>query len=345
MWTVTPFAVDRSDRVRLGPSGPGYCIAQTADGICCLDPLTGSVRWQRRDVRADAGLFAHEEAGIFGDERQLVVLEADQRTCRVLTTDTGELLSTTVLPTTDLRRSRLVFGARLLLVAEEHDRCVIRLWDAATQSVVYEEPVHLPVRHYRVDRRHAAFVAATGEVVLLDTRAPRVVQRHPLDPPLLASLTGVTAWHDRDQWYVHTSHSGLPAGGGRTDSVTSDVQLPSVTLNGMLTVYDRQSGSQLWSRACDGRTLLMDPARPFPCLVTLWRGREGLAAAPGGLTIEVLDKRSGRILAQASDIARTRFVHAAFDPASGHYDLYGADATVSIRCHFEQLQPIVTAEK
>jgi hypothetical protein len=345
LWTAAPADGDRSERARLGPSGPGYCIVQTAAGLCCLDPLSGRVRWQRRDVPPDAGLFAHEDAGVFGDERRLAVLEADQRTCRILATDTGEFLGRTILPTSDVRRSRLVFDARVLLMAEEEGVPRVRLWDAASQTVLYEETVHVPARHHRVDRRHAVYVAASGDVVVIDTRTAREVLRRPLDAGELDSLTGVAAWRDRDQWYVHTSHSGFPSGGGRTESVASDLQLPAITLNGLVAAYDRRDGSRLWTRPFESRSLLLETTRPLPGLVTLCRARDGYGAPDGGVTVEVIDKRTGLVVAQASNIERTRFLHASIDRTARALELCGESTRIAIDWPHRRPQPIVTAEK
>lgn len=344
LWSVAPAGGDRSERVRLGPNGPGYCIVQTTAGVCCLDPLTGRVRWQRRDVAPDAGLYAHEEAGLFGDSRQLVILESDQRVCRIVATDTGECLATAELPTTDLRRSRFVFGSRLFLVAEVDGAPRVRLWDAATQSVVFDEPAHLPVRHYRVDRHHAAFVAASGEVVVVDTRVAAEVVRHAIDPALLPNLTGVSVWSDADHWYVHTSHSGLPAGGGRTEAIGGEVLLPSVAVNGILSAYTREGRRRLWSRPFESRTLLLEPNRELPFLVTLWRNREGLTASSASVTIELLDKKTGDVVAHASNIERKRFVHSALRPAGGEYELFTEAARIVIRYDLPPPRQIMTAE-
>jgi hypothetical protein len=330
--------------VRLGPSGTSYCIVQTSEGVCCLDPVSGAIRWQRRDIPPDGGLYAHEEAGIFGDARQIVIMEPDQRRCRIVSTETGDLVTTSEVPTNDVRRSRLVFGSRLFLISDDDGQPRVRLWDAATQTTLVDEPAHMPVRHYRVDRRHVAYVSANGEVVVLDTRAAAPVLRHPLEPEALTNLTGVFVWNDLQNWYVHTSHSGLPTAGGRTESIASDIQLPSVTINGILSAYRRADALPLWSRPFESRTLLLEPQRRIPFLVTLWRQREGLSAPSAGLTVELLDKRSGLVVAQAANVERTRYVHSAFRPSEGEYEICGESARIQIRYELPPAGPIVTAE-
>lgn len=88
LWTWKPDDGDESHDVRLGPVCESVCVAQAGSVLAALDPKTGRVLWQRFDIDADAGLFANERSGVFGDENLLVVFEADQKSYTLLETAT-----------------------------------------------------------------------------------------------------------------------------------------------------------------------------------------------------------------------------------------------------------------
>ncbi|MCA9056644.1 MAG: PQQ-binding-like beta-propeller repeat protein, partial [Planctomycetaceae bacterium] len=335
---------DRSIRIRLGPSGPDYCIVQTPSGVCCLDPVTGAVRWQRRDIPPDSGLYANEETGLFGDAERLVLVEGDQRTCRILDTRTGEELRTATVPTGDVRRSRLAFGSRLLVIAADDEQSRFRLWDAATDEVIADIPAHHPPRSQRVDRNHAALVDGHGDVIVLDTRSGQSVLRGPIPPEMLTSLTGFKVWHDTQRWFVQTTHAGLHSGTSRTEPVASDVRLPNTPMNGLLSVYDRTRGSLLWNRPIDGRTMLQEPRRALPFLVALSRNREEHSTASAGMNLEVFDVETGLLLAQEKDLPRTEIVHSSFEPLAGEYTLHGEAMHFRIRFDLPGERALITAE-
>lgn len=344
-WTVALPGADPAERVRLGPCSANFCIVQTTSGLVCLDPLTGAVRWQRRDVSADSGLYANEETGLFGDAERLVLVEGDQRSCRIFATATGELLRTAILPTTDVRRSRLACGSRLAFVTGGEESPRFRLWDAATDALLVDEPACYPFRMTRVDRRHVAYVSAAGDVTVLNIPAADVVLRHSLPASALENLTGVSVWHDPEHWFVQTSHSGLMAA-GRVESAAGEVQIPSVTVNGLVSAYDRRGSRLLWSRPLENRTLLTMPHTAPPFLVALSRAREGLTAQSSGLNVEVIDAATGHQLAQTHVPAptRTKFIHAAFDASQRQVSLFSELQRIDIRYAMPRTTPLMTAE-
>jgi hypothetical protein len=56
-----------------------------------------------------------------------------------------------------------------------------------------------------------------------------------------------------------------------------------------------------------------------PFLTTLSRSRDAL----GTLTVEILDRRTGQVLAQLGELSAGRYCHASFDAARREYTLYG----------------------
>ena len=344
LWTAAIPGGQHAERVRLGPTSDEFCIVQTVAGLCCLDARTGIVRWQRRDVTADTGLYAHEETGLFGDAERLVVVAADQRSCRIFETLTGEFLGTAELPTTDVRRARLVFGSRLAFVTGGEAEPRLRVWDATTRSLLVDVPVAYPFRLVRVECQHLAFLSAEGQVIVLNVPANREVVRHTVDPAGLANLTGMTAWRSSERWFIQTSHSGVNAA-ARVEGVAAEVHVPSVTVNGVVSAYSPDGSRLLWSRPMENRTLLVEPRRILPFVVALSRTREGLTARSNGLNLEVIDLNNGRVLTQATDLRRTAIAHADYDPAVRRLTLGGELQHIHIQWLAPPTREYLTAER
>jgi outer membrane protein assembly factor BamB len=332
----------REERLRLGPSGPGFCTVQTPEGLCCLDPLTGLVRWQRSDVPPDSGLYADETAGLYGDEDVLVLLDADLRTCRVLATATGEVLHLRQIPIDprDARRQRTPLGSRLFFVTGTRDEPRFRLWDARTDHLLLDVPAHPRLCDDRVNRRVVACLTAEHEILVVDVQRGRVLLRHPVPAGLTGQVTGIRVWRDPGHWYVYLAH-GLPlTGGPRYENAATEVKLPAMQLHGTLTVYAASTHQPLWTRSLDNRTLLWDPELDVPFLVAVSRIREGLGVSTTGLRLEAIDKRTGALLAERSDVDRVRLVHATHDAAARELALYGEN--VRLVFGYGPSQPLVT---
>lgn len=335
----------REERLRLGPSGPGFCTVQTPEGLVCLDPLTGLVRWQRSDVPPDTGLYADEATGLYGDEEVLVLVDADLRTCRVLSTATGEVLHVRQVPIDprDARRQRTAYGSRLFFVTGARDEPRFRLWDARTDQLLLDVPAHPRLCDDRVNRRVAACLTADHEVLVVETQRGRVLLRHPVPAALTGQITGIRVWRDPDHWYVYLAH-GLPlTSGPRYENAATEVKLPAVQVQGTLTVYAAASRQPLWTRSLDNRTLLCDPDLEAPFLAAVSRIREGLGVSTTGLRLEAIDKRTGVVLAERSDVDRVRLVHATHDPAARELSLYGENLRAVFA--YGPQQPLLTTDE
>ncbi|MFV0445296.1 MAG: PQQ-binding-like beta-propeller repeat protein [Planctomycetaceae bacterium] len=344
LWTAHVVGGDRTERLHVGPSGTGYCIVQVSDGVCCLDPVTGGVLWQRRDITPDGGLPVKEDSGLFGDEHCLVVVAGDQRSCQVLDTDTGRTLRTDVLPTTDVRRTRLPFGSKLFFVTGGDADPRFRLWDGATGRLLLDEPAIYPFRHARIDRHHVAYLTASRDYVIFNASRGEPVLVQTLSADDVQTLTGIAAWRDADCWYIQTSHAGTSSTGSRCESVSSDVKVPCQTMAGRVTAYAiRQPTAALWTHDFDNCTLLLDTRRQLPFLVTLHRNRDAADNTSSDLTLEVYDKQTGRLVAQTTEFDEPRILHTSHDATRGQYSLYTDSCVSTIQYELPVQQSSLTA--
>jgi outer membrane protein assembly factor BamB len=335
LWTVGHAdSTSRAARVRLGPSGPGYCIVQSSAGIVCLDPATGDTLWERRDIADDSGLFANDDHGICGDAEAVVVFESDLRNCRVFSTRTGELMHRGELPIDprDLRRRRLTFGRRVYFVtgaSESNPR--YRVWDPLQNRLLLDEPAHPRLCDAQVDRDAIALLNEFGEVLIINVRSGDVLLRHEVPENLLAELTSIRVWRDRDLWLVHMAHGGATGSTLRYETANTEVQLPSQPINGTLAAIDVETSRPLWTEVLHKRTVLMDSPADLPFLISLSRIQESPGVTPSRLLIELIDRRTGQSLAKRTDLARERFVHLAHDAAAETLMLEGTMNRVEIR--------------
>jgi hypothetical protein len=345
-WSLTPAKQPRrAQRLRLGPCGVGYCVVQTAEGIVCLEPATGAVLWQRRDIAAaPLGEGRQHETVLFGDERHLVVFEEDQVNFHVLSMTSGARVRSGRIDIVaeDLRRRRHALGSRLFYVGRVDGEARYRLWDPVSDRILFEVPAHPRMCEQRVDRQHVACLAANGEVQVLSILG-RVKAVHAVPDEQLESVTGVGALRDSDAWYVHVDHSLPVASGIRYESAASEVHLPGFHVDGTLTAYDADSGARLWSVALENRTLLRDPHCDWPFLCAISRVRDGSPGHSSSLLLEVLDRRSGSVLASEAGLERTPLLHVE-SPDPNELALYTAESRIRIRCRSARDRFVVTAE-
>ena len=105
-----------------------------------VDPADGRVLWRRDDLDPGSGLPADSAIGLLADERVVFVLSADRQSYRVYDVATGELVRQGRLDH-DLKFTRVGIGTLVLHQAETPEGRNLRLWDAATNELVLDDPI------------------------------------------------------------------------------------------------------------------------------------------------------------------------------------------------------------
>ncbi len=329
MWTADAEWNSAGDKPILGPYGTQFCVLQAGETVFALDPLDGRTLWRRSDFDHDAGLASDEVSGMFGDERALVVFDADHLHYRVLDPRSGEQLRSGVLELTkeDLRKRRWSFGRKLMYTTSAAGAARLVLWDPLTDSLEIDMPLE---RRLLVDGsagRNLAAVLNGDRLAIIDTETGAALWEHQYEAKQLDGARMLRVVHDLRRFYIHFERDST---GSQFSPATGDLELPNLQLGGLLSVVDRDTGEH-WERTMPRSNLLWFPSEQLPVIMTLARLRDSRQGQNIVLALEVLDAATGRTLAQREDLHKTSLVHAACDPAEGVVELSGVGTRIIVR--------------
>jgi outer membrane protein assembly factor BamB/tetratricopeptide (TPR) repeat protein len=321
LWTVAAPLNATGDKPILGPYGPECCVVQAGETVVGLDPRDGGTLWTRSDFDADAGLVSDEVSGMYGDQRALVVFDADHVHYRVLDPRSGDLLRSGELPVTaeDLRKRRWCFGRKLLYTSSAAGEPRLKLWDALLDQCDLDMPLS---RRLLIDASAGGRQAAilNGErLMIVDTDTGGTVWEREFAAGDLDGTRMLRVVHDLDRFYIHLERDST---GSPFSPATGDLEVPNLQLGGMLCVVDRNSGA-CWSRTMPRCNLLWFPSERLPVLITLARTRDGQSSQNVSLAMQVLDVVTGETLAARDGLQKGTVVHADCG-AAGRVELAGA---------------------
>jgi hypothetical protein len=308
LWTVDTSFNATGDKPILGPYGPEYCILQAGETIVALDPRDGSALWTRSDCDADAGLVSDEVSGMFGDQRALVVFDADHVHYRVLDPRSGELLRSSELQVTseDLRKRRWCFGRKMLYTSSATGDPRLKLWDPLLDRCDLDMPLS---RRLLIDAsagRHQAAILNGERLMIVDTDTGEASWDREFAAGELDGTRMLRIVHDLDRFYIHLERDST---GSPFSPATGDLKLPNLQLGGMLCVVDRSTGA-CWTRTMPRCNLLWFPSERIPVLITLARTRDGQTSQNVSLAMQVLDPGTGETLVTRDDLPKATVVHA-----------------------------------
>jgi hypothetical protein len=328
LWSAPAESFDVRDRPCIGPYGPEFCIIQAGGTLTSLDPADGRVLWRRTDLDYDAGLVTDDETGVIGDDRALVVFDADRVTYRVFDTRSGEFLRTGALPASpsDLRKRRWNFGRRLLFTSTGKETR-LRLWNPLDDTYVVDALAHGRLLHHESCRDGLLTTLNGQRLTIVDVDTNHILWTHDLGIDEVEGVRGLTVFADHARYYVHLERD---VSQGRYSHLNGDVRVPHVQVEGDLFGIDRVSGS-FWRRTLPRCNLLLLPQHRLPYLIGVSRIRDGQQRQSSMLMVHVIDVGTGELLAQREDLVKTSILHTAFEPLSGRLDLAGMGAQVRIQ--------------
>ncbi|QDU36572.1 outer membrane biogenesis protein BamB [Maioricimonas rarisocia] len=330
LWTWQPETDGETHDVRLGPVCESVCVAQSGSVLAALDPQTGRVLWQRFDVDADAGLFANERSGVFGDENLLVVFEADQKSYTLLETATGAVLrqGQLAIGPHDVRRPRRVIGRRLVYATRVENGLRWRVWDPKSDRLELDLSAHPRLLADHTEDGWLACLGTEGRLVIFDLAAGEVHTQLDFSPRAVAQLSSLTLLEDDERFYINL---GVNRGYSRCVNMSSDLKWPHHTLSGHLIAVDRQTGARLWDCELENRSVLeLGDRGELPFLVTVCAFRDATSRAPTSLLLELIDRRTGDSVASNDSLQRVPIVHVNSDTDHSRIQLIGPAGTIQL---------------
>ena len=339
VWSTAPRGLNPvNDIVRVGPAGPDFAVFQCWHHLFVLDPADGHVLWHRDDLAGNSGLMTDPYAGILADETVLAVFDSDRMGYLVYDMATGAERRRGKLDI-DLRQTRRVYGRRLFHYTREAENRRIRVWDVATDTCTWDEPVDrlqdsAPQAGFRPGAKLCTFVSESNEIayVSVDNHvrvfdAPTGETRLDIamDPEELQQVGAIRVFGDEARYYVNLQHWPPPA--GQNSFLATDTLVPAAHIQGDLYAWDRATGELAWQRDLENRTVLMLAEYRLPLLVTFCRLRNN---AQMTLEMEVISGPTGQTLAHRADLQTDQVLQCGYHRDPTRITLRGAKSTVTI---------------
>lgn len=348
VWTTAPPGMpSRAEIVRVGPSGPTFSVFQCRQHLFAVDPANGQLLWQRNDLETCSGLSVDPFAGLFGDERVLVLFAADRVHYTLYDTASGEELRRGRLDV-NLQQIRRTFGRRLFHFTNATTGRKLRVWDPLTDQVAWQEDadqlvdvsVHAGVP---AGTKVFGFVTATDELAYLTTggrlKIVDVQRGQPcLDIPWFdparpgggrpRDLGFLRVFADGSRYYVNLQQvQPLGESSASTSFIISDTPLAAVHVGGELSAVDRASARVLWTREVENCSVLQFPELRLPALVTAARVRRGSQLA---MRLELFHARTGETIALHDRLLADRLLQHSYNSVPKSLELRSAKATIRL---------------
>lgn len=307
--------IDGSD-LHSGTPTAGFLSAdsfvwKTSSSLNCSHPLTGRQMWSRRFVsQDDAGSVLPAFEGLTGDSEVFAISSDGFTSFQLFQTKDGQFLGTETLksPPAD---QLITFGRNLLYT---DDRNVLRLVDLKTQQDILQFPediVTMGSPGAELPNGRAVTRTVQGDILVINLRSGRIETRTPqigLFRP--AGFSGMDAFERDGRIYVLFRDFRRSSLNISASSQTGDMRLES----GKLHCLEAATGNLLWTRRSESAVVPEIYGDPLDVIV-LWYWQnpgyrfelpqinrafrdEASQGRERSLTVEVLDGKTGRLLAR-----------------------------------------------
>lgn len=343
-----PFAPLRvtEDFPRFGPFGPGFCVFQTRQHLVVLNPADGRVLWRRSNLEPQAGLFAENEWGLFGDREALVMFSQDYLSYVVYETMTGRELRRGKL-NADLHQNRRVFGRKLFFLSDDRR---VRVWDPLTDRLDLDEAIvdssaraltSLPLVSATPDG-DLLLVLPSGRIRVIDLQAGLLKLDVNLPPEFLLGVNNTKVFSDDERYFINLQRGMGELHRNQFNYHVPDLWLPKSDMQGevyafarplvpqLLTSKSVPLGHRLWSRVIPQRSILRSEQTRLPFLIALSRQQNRDDNMKSSIRVEALDAATGDLIGALDHVVPDRFVQMEFDVPNSRITLKGLQTNVIV---------------
>lgn len=265
-----------------------YTCYYSRRNIILVDTRTGQIRWTHENVDQDTR--------VLGDDRQIYLVSRNREVKKILRVSDGQERE---LPANIRLMSHAIYqGASNFVGIIPTGDIKHPIRDARLTSIFAFQPgvTHLPwTREFDRETKFAMcsqhFLAAltpAGELKIVDLRNGQVRDLGTINKDQLGK---------HDDLYVVADRARVYLVGNSQARNTISVSVPSVPTNGSLTVFDRQTGKQIWTEDFEKKHLVLDEQNLLP--ITLLVSRDYLRTGNRSTSIihlKALDKQTGKTL-------------------------------------------------
>ena len=317
--------------VEPGPAFPSICIFQTRKHLMGIHPASGKLLWRRTDFEPTNGLYVDKEAGLFGDEKILIMFHDDYRSYDILDTQTGATLRQGKLDL-EFNYLRRLFGRKLMHVTrmKSGTQQRLRIWDPLTNKFELDQAF---VGRFYVDatsNNEVVIIDSSGHLQVIEMPSVKKIVDIQLGKEFMSSVVSLRVFSDADQFYVNTQKTTAGAKKKYYFPATNSAIPFELVQQGNLMAIDRNNGEVRWSQPTRQTVVLALDRVSLPFLVTLSRVRPRNSSRTQTLEMEIIDRATGTVLGAHQTLFPDRIVHYRSDRKHGRLTLNGLQSRIDL---------------
>ncbi|MFK7776548.1 MAG: PQQ-binding-like beta-propeller repeat protein, partial [Gimesia sp.] len=329
LWTTEFNDLNKSQSLfYVGPSGPRVCIFQWDNRLFGLDPATGKVLWERKNIPSKSGFLSDSSKGLIGDQKAVVAFNINRIDYDVYSSITGELIRKGEL---DLNsRSRHVFGRKLFYQTKSVTEKRVRLWDPLTDSFLLDEPILDSGFSTKISATELAILLPSNRLRVLNVETGETIVETTIPDEYLKNLNKFIGFSDRNRYYFNFSYTTPRGRSPRNDFFVSDSFLKVVHVDNDLISIDKTSGKLLWSRNLPKRSWVDTSQYELPFLIFMSKIRTEAKIRNYSLLFEVFDAKTGDIIGFKDNIIKDTILQMHIDPRFKKIIFQGMKSAIEI---------------
>ncbi|WP_278466415.1 PQQ-binding-like beta-propeller repeat protein [Gimesia maris] len=312
----------------VGPSGPRVCVFQWDNRLFGLNPATGKVLWERRNIPSKSGFLSDSSKGLIGDQQALVAFNINRTNYDVYSTITGELIRKGEL---DLNsRSRHVFGRKLFYETTSTTEKRVRLWDPLTDQHLLDEPVSNTSLSAQISETELAVLLPPNRLRVLNVETGETIIESVIPDEYLKSLNKFIGFKDQERYYFNFSYTSPRRRSPQNDFYVSDSFLNVVHVDNDLISIDGKTGQILWSRNLPKRSWVDTSQYQLPFLIFMSKIRTESRTRSYSFLLEILDASTGDTIGFKDNILKDTILQLQIDPRFHKIILQGLHSAIEI---------------
>ena len=338
VWKQMPVDLEgRRSPVNPGPAGPDFASFTWRNLVYVVDPLDGTLLWQRKIPVPSKELTANFRMDLVGDRHAIGVqriTDAGDGVTRVsyevLETATGKRIST-VVPGFMSGQWRGSYGRYVVGIVESQGNRMLEIRDLLKDRAEISETLSDTRQPVFMPGGEVLYVSSGGEVRIFDVGRCQKKLAVQLDPSETQQIRAVQMFSDRSRYFVNIRRHSPTATTTQNNQPIGTQNVTGLTLGDDLYAFDRASGELLWKRSIPYRTLLQFSGCDVPFLVMLSQVNDRVNSALQSLTIEVLDSTSGITIGYREHLKLDQLIQADYDGESGRIHLRGHVSDIELK--------------
>ena len=338
----------RRSPVNPGPAGPDFASFSWRNYVYVVDPLDGTLLWQRKLAVSSQEMNPNFRLELIGDREvigvQRVVDSGDGMPkvhYEVFDTATGRRLPN-VKPGYISGQWRGSYGRHIVGIVDSKGTRVLEIRDLLTDKVEITEELpdtRLPVF---VPGGELIYVSSGGHVRIYDVGLCQKKLSVELDVAEALQIRAVQMFSDRSRYFINIRRHTATATTTQNFQPVSGQHVPGLAVGDDLYAFDRATGELLWKRSIPYRTVMQFRDCQLPFLVMLSQVNDRTNSALQSLAIEVIDSSTGLTIGYRDHLKYDQVIEAHYDGEAGRIHLRGQQSDIELRFSPTNANPAIS---